>query len=161
MAWVVPGYTKGEQAWILQVPLIDLEPWYSYVLKTERPEVAEGTASSTPSRASTTYEPEQKVTVSLLVEISKEIMSLYGKAKKGDASASQSLCMWLGGPILHTRLAVIVQCVRHSAGHLRLLLAQASQCLAQAECLSQGVTDGHLCKTAGKMCCCMVLAPPL
>ena len=75
----------------LQVPLIDLEPWYSYVLKTERPEVVEGAPSSTPSRASTTYEPEQKVTVSLLIEISKEIMSLYGKAKKGDASFSTSL----------------------------------------------------------------------
>ena len=79
----------------MQVPLIDLEPWYSYVLKTERPEVVESAASNTPSRASTTYEPEQKVTVSLLIEISKEIMSLYGKAKKGDASASPSFCIWL------------------------------------------------------------------
>ncbi len=77
------------------MPLIDLEPWYSYVLKTERPEVVEGAPSSTPSRASTTYEPEQKVTVSLLIEISKEIMSLYGKAKKGAASVLQALCFWL------------------------------------------------------------------
>ena len=77
------------------MPLIDLEPWYSYVLKTERPEVVEGAPSSTPSRASTTYEPEQKVTVSLLIEISKEIMSLYGKAKKGAAPISYLLCLWL------------------------------------------------------------------
>lgn len=53
----------------------------------------EGAASSTPSRASTTYEPEQKVTVSLLIEISKEIMSLYGKAKKGIGPASPFFCI--------------------------------------------------------------------
>ncbi len=80
------GQCFESQLHSLQVPLIDLEPWYSYVLKTERPEVVEGAVSSTPARGSTTYEPEQKVTVSLLIEISKEIMSLYGKAKKGAAS---------------------------------------------------------------------------
>jgi len=83
---------------MLQVPLIaeedDVEPWYSYVLKTERPEVVEGAVSSTPSRASSTYEPEQKVTVSLLCEISKEIMGLYAKAKKGAASAHPSILVW-------------------------------------------------------------------
>lgn len=83
---------------MLQVPLIaeedNVEPWYSYVLKTERPEVVEGAVSSTPSRASSTYEPEQKVTVSLLCEISKEIMGLYAKAKKGAASAHTSILVW-------------------------------------------------------------------
>ena len=83
---------------MLQVPLIaeedNVEPWYSYVLKTERPEVVEGAVSSTPSRASSTYEPEQKVTVSLLCEISKEIMGLYAKAKKGAASAHSSILVW-------------------------------------------------------------------
>ena len=68
-----------EQGAVTQVPLIDLQPWYSYVLKTERPEAPEDEASATPLRAGPSYVPEQPVTVSLLMEIGKEIMSLYGK----------------------------------------------------------------------------------
>lgn len=71
--------TCHEQGAVTQVPLIDLQPWYSYVLKTERPEAPEGEASATPLRGGPSYAPEQPVTVSLLMEIGKEIMSLYGK----------------------------------------------------------------------------------
>lgn len=79
--WHMVGGTVSchEQSAVTQVPLIDLQPWYSYVLKTERPEAPEGEVSTTPLRAGPSYVPEQPVTVSLLMEIGKEIMSLYGK----------------------------------------------------------------------------------
>lgn len=122
---------------MLQVPLIaeedNVEPWYSYVLRTERPEVVEGAVSSTPSRASSTYEPEQKVTVSLLCEISKEIMGLYAKAKKGAASAYPSVLVWpqCMAQKMPVRQSPLLYCI--AAGYQTSLQPVAASCM----CCSQ------------------------
>ena len=69
----------------VQVPLIDLQPWYSYVLKTEKAQTEDSDTTGIPSKQLPSHEPEQKVTSVLLVEVGKEIMGLYTKTKKGDA----------------------------------------------------------------------------
>ena len=69
----------------VQVPLIDLQPWYSYVLKTEKAQTDESDTTGIPSKQLPSHEPEQKVTSVLLVEVGKEIMGLYTKTKKGAA----------------------------------------------------------------------------
>ena len=69
----------------MQVPLVDLQPWYSYVLKTEKAQTDESDTTGIPSKQLPSHEPDQKVTSVLLVEVGKEIMGLYTKTKKGAA----------------------------------------------------------------------------
>ena len=69
----------------VQVPLIDLQPWYSYVLKTEKAQTEDSDTTGIPSKQLPSHEPDQKVTSVLLVEVGKEIMGLYTKTKKGAA----------------------------------------------------------------------------
>lgn len=76
----------------MQVPLIDLMPWYSYVLKTEREDAEASGAPICASRPLPSSEPAQKVTSALLIEVGKEIMGLYTVKKSGAAAALMTLC---------------------------------------------------------------------
>ena len=77
--------TPAKTGACVQVPLIDLQPWYSYVLKTEKAQTEDSDTTGIPSKQLPSHEPDQKVTSVLLVEVGKEIMGLYTKTKKGAA----------------------------------------------------------------------------
>ena len=114
----------------MQVPLVDLQPWYSYVLKTEKAQTDESDTTGIPSKQLPSHEPDQKVTSVLLVEVGKEIMGLYTKTKKG-AAPPRPLPWVLAHPLagLHTDMR------RYSATRLFCLELACSAAQLQAQLL--------------------------